>query len=259
MARDADSALTRRRKIVSLVREQSRCTVNDLARQFDVTTATIRTDLAALEAEGKVVRTYGGAVPASGMPREASPELRGYAAEKRRIAHAALPLVGSEETIVLATGTTVLAFARALARSNVHDLRIITPDLNVALALDARDDFTVIVLGGELSHRQQYSYGDQAELMADAFHAQKCFMSTMGVSLEAGLTAPDVRAAQLDRRLLSMAGEHTLLADASKLGVVALERFADLGQMDNVVMDDSVDDQTAGAIVSLGVNLVLAP
>jgi Fic family protein len=53
----------RRRLIRSLVESQAQCSVADLARRFDVSAVTIRSDLAALADSGALVRVHGGALP----------------------------------------------------------------------------------------------------------------------------------------------------------------------------------------------------
>jgi DeoR family transcriptional regulator, aga operon transcriptional repressor len=53
----------RRRRIRTLIEENAQGTVAELADRFGVSAVTIRTNLAALEHMGAVVRTHGGALP----------------------------------------------------------------------------------------------------------------------------------------------------------------------------------------------------
>src|SRR6187200_3379438 len=55
----------RQEYIARIVEEHGRARVTDLATSFRVSGVTIRKDLAALERQGRVIRTHGGAVPVS--------------------------------------------------------------------------------------------------------------------------------------------------------------------------------------------------
>lgn len=54
-------AVDRRNQIEKIITEKGSILVTELAKQFDVTTETIRGDLEKLERQGVLVRTYGGA------------------------------------------------------------------------------------------------------------------------------------------------------------------------------------------------------
>src|SRR6266852_9305841 len=117
----------RRRAILDLITRQGRVLVTDLARQFETSQVTIRKDLEILHAHGLVHRTHGGALPC----REgalADPTLREkeklHRREKLRIAEAAAAMVQKGQVVILDSGTTTTAIARALR--NFHDLTIVT-------------------------------------------------------------------------------------------------------------------------------------
>src|SRR6187455_2441949 len=103
----------RRRLIRSLVDTQSQLSVADLARRFDVSAVTIRSDLAALADSGALVRIHGGALPpgeGDEVPINIKQTL--YHAEKVRIATEAAALIQEGETVILDSGTTTAEIAR---------------------------------------------------------------------------------------------------------------------------------------------------
>src|SRR5262245_66312513 len=55
-------ARERQQQIYRLVEEHGRALVTELAERFDVSEQTVRKDLLALEQEGRLVRTHGGAI-----------------------------------------------------------------------------------------------------------------------------------------------------------------------------------------------------
>ena len=72
----------RRHNILALLSEQGEVSVDALAKRFETSEVTIRKDLAALEANGLLLRRYGGAVP---VPQEMLVEIaQPVSAYKRR-------------------------------------------------------------------------------------------------------------------------------------------------------------------------------
>jgi DeoR family transcriptional regulator, aga operon transcriptional repressor len=94
-----------------------RVRVGDLARQFRTSQATIRKDLDALQAHGRIYRSHGGALPARESALE-DPSLREegklHRKEKMHIAAAAANMVRDGQVVILDSGTTTTAIASAL-------------------------------------------------------------------------------------------------------------------------------------------------
>src|SRR5512133_2207233 len=123
----------RRRAILDLLTHQGRVLVTELASQFETSQVTIRKDLEILHAHGLVHRTHGGALPA----REGAlgdPTLREkeklHRQEKQRIAEVAAGLVKEGQVVILDSGTTTTAIARALR--SFHNITVVTNALNIA-------------------------------------------------------------------------------------------------------------------------------
>jgi DeoR family transcriptional regulator of aga operon len=128
----------RRRAIIETLDHDGRVLVTDMARKFDTSQVTIRKDLEILHAHGLVHRTHGGALPAREGALE-DPTLREkeklHRKEKLRIAEAAAGLVKEGQVVILDSGTTTTAIARALR--NFHNITIVTNALNIAAELTA--------------------------------------------------------------------------------------------------------------------------
>ena len=136
---DADvPAELRQERIAGLVQDYGFVRAVDLSNRFQVSTVTIRSDLQALEALGRLHRIRGGAVPANVVPGEQPFEAAelDLATEKAHIGAQAARMVASGETVLLDVGTTTTAVARALiARTELRDVTVFTNALNVALEL----------------------------------------------------------------------------------------------------------------------------
>ena len=144
-------AKTRRDRIERRVRTQREIGYAELAAEFDVSEMTIRRDIEALEMLGVVRRVVGGAIALKGKDSEPSFETRvaNAAEEKRHIAVAVADLIGSKETLIIDSGSTALAVAKAL-KGRQLGLTVVTPSLLVALELIDEPGATVVLTGGEL-------------------------------------------------------------------------------------------------------------
>ena len=85
----------RRRSILNLLEKQNKVYVPELCEFFNVSPATIRTDLRVLDNEGVLKRTHGGAVNLSKAAYEPTSDfkLSQKNAEKKRIAEYAIELI----------------------------------------------------------------------------------------------------------------------------------------------------------------------
>src|SRR5208283_1589996 len=101
----------RRREILELLQTEGRVLVGDLARRFETSLITIRKDLEYLHNQGHLERTHGGALPVkSGALKD---KARLHRAEKLRIALAAAHMIQEGQVVILDSGTTTTAIARA--------------------------------------------------------------------------------------------------------------------------------------------------
>src|SRR5208283_2185817 len=140
----------RRRRILEIINDEGRGLVRDLASRLQTSQVTIRKDLEDLHSEGLIQRSHGGALPVRAGAL-LDPSLREkeklHRKEKQRIGEAAAALVNEGECVILDSGTTTTAVARALR--NRGRLTVITNAVNIAAEL-AGTSVEVILTGGIL-------------------------------------------------------------------------------------------------------------
>ena len=138
----------RRRRILELLDEQERVTVEELSARFHVSAVTIRGDLEALSASGALVRSHGGALRQLDQP-DAPIAVKEtlHHGEKVRIGHAAARLIRQDETIILDSGTTTVEIARQIKFLQLRSLTVITNALNIAMELANLPHVRVIMIG----------------------------------------------------------------------------------------------------------------
>lgn len=245
---DRDEAL------LLLLRLETRVSVDEIARSLGVGLATVRRDLRRLSAEGRIVRTYGGAA-ASGPP-QADPSTIEALAEKRAIADAAAALVHDGQTIVISSGTTTLEFTRRLVGR--RGLTVITNALDAALALLDQEGIELIVLGGAVRPRMHSLLGHLTDLASEELRADMLFMGIPAISLEHGLLSDHMPEILTDRAVAKIARRVVVLADASKFDQLAPAFVFGLDVVDTIVTDARVRPETVDALERAGVEVIVA-
>lgn len=250
----------RRREIVQVLAEHGRITVEDVVNRFGVSAVTARGDLDHLSESGFLVRSHGGGVrPLAARPEHPLRVREGIESDKKqRIADAAADLIKPFQTVVLCTGSTSVALAKAIRRRNLESLRIITYALNVASVLVDAPNLDLILLGGVVRPDSSATLGPQAEHMMQSLHADHCFLPTVGLDLRAGLTTLDISEAQLNRTIIHQSSEVTVIADSSKFGIRSLSVVIDLRSITRIVTDKDAPASQISELRSRGLEIILA-
>ncbi len=251
------SNVERQQAILHLLQQQRRITVADICNAFGVSEATARRDLEALAHAGKVQRVRGGAILSQPAPPE--PPLlvrtREQAEAKARIGKAAATLVHDGESVFLGSGTTVLEVAKHL--QDRRGLTVITNSLPVINLFARKSDVTLISLGGMLRPSELSFIGHITEQALAEVRAEKVIIGTRGISLD-GLTNDYLPETLTDRAILKIGREVIIVADHTKLGVIASAYLAPLSAVDVLVTDREADPEFIQALQERGVHVVLA-
>lgn len=248
----------RHQAIVERARAEGRVDVAVLAVDLDVTAETIRRDLTTLERQGLLRRVHGGAIPVERLGFEPALAVRDAVlqAEKERIAKAALDEIPEEGAVLLDAGTTTARLAGALPAD--REFTVVTNAVPIATMLAPRRNITVLLLGGRVRGRTMAAVGQWAEQALQDIFVDVAFLGTNGVSVERGLTTPDTAEASAKRAMMSAARRTVVLADHTKVGNDHFARFARLDEVDVVVTDSGLDEETAAQLAAHGPRLVRA-
>jgi DeoR family transcriptional regulator, aga operon transcriptional repressor len=247
----------RLRRILQLVNTDTTASVEDLARELSVSSATVRRDLAQLDSQGQVVRSHGGAMRLDRgyeMPIRYRETKR--AAEKRRIGALAASLVEDGAVIGVTGGTTTMEVARAL--SSRHGLTVVTNALNIGAELALRPNIRLVVTGGIARPASFELSGPVAERTIGEFNIDIAFVGVDGVSVRAGCTTHNDGEALTNAALVRSAARVVVVADSTKLGQVKFARICDLDAVDLVITDAGAERDEADAISRAGVEVSLA-
>lgn len=244
-------------QILETARANGRVEVAGLARELSVTPETVRRDLTALERRGVLRRVHGGAIPVERLgsePRVADRETHSTG-EKDRIARAALDELPDGGSIIIDAGTTTVRLAELLPID--RELTVVTHSIPVANILVFRPNISLHLLGGVVRDRTLAAVGEWTKSqIADVF-ADVAFMGTNGISVERGLTTPDIAEATVKRALIAAARRTVVLADHTKFGREDFARVAPLSVIDTMITDVELDVELADDIENAGPRLVI--
>ncbi len=100
--------------------------------------------------------------------------------------------------------------------------------------------------------------GPAAVEFVSRFHAGRLLIGVDGFDLREGLTTPSLGIAGVERAMIGHTrGEVVVLADQSKIGVVADVVICGLDQVDVVMVDDGVDEEVREDMRRLGLRCMV--
>jgi DeoR family transcriptional regulator, aga operon transcriptional repressor len=250
------SVAERRQEILGRVSQAGRVAVAELSQEFGVSEVTIRGDLQALAEGNFIVRTHGGAIPAtSGLPvLSLSQRLQQQVQQKAHIGAAAARLIADGDAIILDSSSTAFAIAQNLKAHRY--LTVITNGLAIAQELLDAAGVTVVVIGGTVRKDTASIVSTGGLDMLRRFNIRKGFFGAHGISLEEGLTDVSAEEAEIKRPLVAMCREVVAVFDATKWGRVGLASFADVSQIARIITDTFAPAELVAHIRQAGVDVI---
>jgi DeoR family transcriptional regulator, fructose operon transcriptional repressor len=230
--------------------------VDVLASLLDVSSSTIRRDLAVMSEEGRVTRTYGGAVLAHAQPEESlSARENENRAAKEAIARVAAAHIADGERVLLDAGSTVLALGRLLAMRPLH---VVTGNLPLVPVLANAGPLDLVVLAGAVRPISMGVIGPLAEQTLRRITVDKAFLGCDGVVAGRGLCEASAEQTALKGLMAAQAAELFVLADASKLGRASQQFWAPLLRRWTLITDAGASDEQLAPFRRQGVQVIKA-
>jgi DeoR/GlpR family transcriptional regulator of sugar metabolism len=207
----------RRERLAAMVAQHGFLPVKELCRRLDVSEATARRDLIALQDEKKIKRTYGGAITEFDSRFPSFTERRAHARSgKEKIAATALSFITPGSTLFFDNGTTVYSIAEALCARPVIPIRIVTSSIPVVEILAAIAGVDVFLVSGQLLPRQSVLIGEMAIKSLAFWRFDLAFLSAEGMN-DTGIWNSQAAVVEQQKAVLRRSGRAIFCIDGSKL------------------------------------------
>ncbi len=235
-------ALKREQKIIALLESRGELSVKELSEILDVSLSTLRKQLAVMQQNGLVIRTYGGVMSVNRVPDETfESKLHKNIAEKRRIAEKARALVPPGASIALGSGTTVFGLATLL--DDLPHGTIYTNSMQAADSLSRISGLEVHISSGIVRSLTGTIIGNE---VADYFRSLKqvdyAFIGCDAIDLRGEVYSDNISVAAAEKSILLSARHKYILCDASKIGKTAVAHITGLSVCDGLITCRTVSD-----------------
>jgi DeoR/GlpR family transcriptional regulator of sugar metabolism len=246
----------RKQKILDMLKEKDSVRVSNLSRILGVSEVTIRSYLEDMEKKGLLSRVHGGAV-SSYKPyysMNLNQRLETNKESKVAIAERVVELIQPNDTVMLNAGTTTLLVFRKLPQN--YNLSIVTNSISIALEAEGNPNFNVILVGGSVNSKYQFSYGSDAIEQIKKYHADKLILSVDGISAEHGFTTYYDKEAAIDVAMIEQSNCRIIDADHSKFGHSAFVKISNAAVADYIVTNDQLSRELTEELNKQGVTIL---
>lgn len=243
--------------ILEILETNQLASVDELSKQLAVSEATVRRDLMALESEGLINRTWGGAIPAQSVGLELIVGERSQhnLVEKQTIAQAAVDLIEEGDVIALDVGTTCMELAKLLKK--FQRITVFTNSLITAQILGTCP-FNVHLIGGRMRQGEYSMVGSIARETILRFHFDKFFMGASGFDTESGPTDFNLDDVEIKQCFIKKARQRIALIDFSKFRKKSLATICDVEDLTDVITDSSTPMEEIEVLKTKGLRVIAA-
>ncbi len=247
----------RKQKILDLLKTNGSVKVSQLSNMFEISEVTVRNYLSDLERKGLLSRTHGGAI-SSYKPyysMNMTQRLETNHTEKVDIANKVAAMIEPNDTIMLNSGTTTLLTFRKFPFE--YNLNIVTNSIAIALEASSNPNYNVILVGGTLNTKYQFSFGADAIAQLRNYHADKFILSVDGIDTANGFTTYYDKESEVDRVMIEQADRCIVVADFSKFNRSAFVKISDLSSAECIVTNASIDEKVLQSFSEAGAKICI--
>ncbi|OEU49611.1 MAG: hypothetical protein BA862_14635 [Desulfobulbaceae bacterium S3730MH12] len=251
----------RQQLILDIIKENYTARCSELSDLLEVSEMTIRRDLGALERQGMVKRTHGGAVFRHERVRDKFKyinSVEGNFEEKKRITQRAAKLIEPNDVVFIGEGTT----ASLLLNHVEPDMpfTVFTNNHGISAEIDSMTtSIELILLGGVFNSATLSTAGNFTIELIERINANKVFLGADGFSLRAGLTTANQDIAAIDRAMIRhTTGQVIIMSDHTKFGLVAAMEIAKSKEIDILITNLKMSQDFYNDLEALDIKVLVA-
>ena len=249
----------RQEAILNLLARDGKVRVKDLSEMFKVTEDCIRKDLGALEKQGKLKRTYGGAVVRRENLHmlEVSKHRNTDVEAKRRIAQAAVKLIHEKDMVFLDISTSNLAIAELLVKTD-REMTVVTNMIDILVVLARNPKIRLVFAGGKINKSRDGFWGGMTLDFISKLKPDVAFVGAVGVDVkENSVSTYDIEDGINKAAIVRVAKRAYVVAEARKLSNDGNYNYTSLDTLSGLITDSKPSDEICEAAEDYGVEIIL--
>lgn len=249
----------RHQAILTWLNEKGSITTSDIQEQFGISYDSAKRDLRILEEKGLLKRTHGGALPlhqiALGRPEKQT--IRDIVSVKDNyysIALKAVSMIKNNDVVFLASATVCFFMAQ-----NIPDnlrIRVVTNSIVIAEELRAKDNVSVILLGGEMDNKGN-CYDSIAIETIKRLRFDKCFITSAFISAEFGLSIQRTSAISFFNAVIDSSKQTIGLYPKEKIGFDSIVSICPVDRINIMVTDWDAAEEDLKLFDEKGIEIVV--
>lgn len=246
----------RKKQILELLEDRGYLTVEEIARSLYISPPTVRRDLKAMDEEGIIRRTHGGASHINSERKEFPFDLRNRTCieEKRLIGRMAAELIKDNDHLFIDTGSSCYAMVEALPAD--IGLTVLTNCIPTLQALSRRPRLILECPCGRYNPQHRSICGAEASHFIHTRHAHYYIASATGISVQNGVNLLSDMDLEVKRAMMSQADQTVLLMDHSKIGKCYYYKAFDISAVDTLITDRGLPEDLARVCKENGVRVI---
>lgn len=246
----------RHHQILDLLQTAGECSIDDLAKKFDVSGMTVRRDLQIMEKQGRIIRTHGGALLAPGVSFEFAflRRAKHNQPQKRTIAQLAAGLIEDGQSVLFDSGTTTLAIAEQLRQR--QGVKVITTSLPIASLLQYNESMEINLLGGQLRAGSPDLSGALTEANLEVICPDLAFIGADAIDDKGFVYTGTSALSGTLSRMIACAKTCYIVADSSKLGRRSLWKVGSLKELSGLITDEKAPTPFVTALTKAGIKVM---
>lgn len=241
-------ALERQKIILKYLKEHKIATTKQLSDLTGASLATLRRDLNAMDQDGLLIKTHGGAqglideIPESGYSGVAF-ESDSCLPLKNAIAKKAIELIHSNDIIFIGAGMTCNLLCRYLNNSDKESLTVVTTNITAVMELAYNPHISILMLGGNVHTGTNHveTLDEYTVQTLEKLYFDKAFFTVDGIDLNYGYSIINRAQLPLYNHLIKNSSQIYLLANDGKFNKRTFTYLCDMDAIPNIITNSSVE------------------
>ena len=234
----------RQKDIVKKVTETGRILVSEIQELYQVSADCARRDLRVLESKGLLQRTHGGAIAVTPKGIYPSPtynpkDLKEIRPDSLAIAKRAVSYIEEQNVIYITTSLAGYYMAENLPED--IPVTVLTNSVTIAEVLRKKMNLSVILLGGEMSHRG-HCHDFYTIQMIKNIRMDKAFLSHTAFSLDFGASIHNSDGVEFGKAVMENSSTNIGLYPSGKIGKNSIHSVCRAEDYDLLITDDNVSE-----------------